>query len=39
MSTYRPLPHDVTVQSSDIEGLGLFAKANIEPSRRLLEHH
>lgn len=35
MSTYRPLPHDVTLQSSNIDGLGLFAKADIEPSRRL----
>ena len=35
MSTYRPLPHDVTIQSSNIDGLGLFAIADIEPSRRL----
>jgi len=35
MSTYRPLPHDVTIQNSDIEGLGLFAKLDIAPSRRL----
>jgi SET domain-containing protein len=35
MSTYRPLPYDVTIQNSEIEGLGLFAKSDIEPSRRL----
>lgn len=35
MLTYRPLPHDCTIQSSDIHGLGLFATNNMEPSRRL----
>lgn len=35
MSTYRPLPHDVTINASYIDGLGLFAMEDLEPSRRL----
>lgn len=28
--TYKPLPQEVTIKSSNIEGLGLFANCNIE---------
>jgi len=30
MTTYRPLPPDVRLGFSDIEGIGVFAKKNIE---------
>ena len=31
--TYRPLPPDVRLGFSDIEGIGVFAKKNIEKQR------
>ncbi len=30
MKTYRPLPHYLTIQNSNIEGLGLFTIDNID---------
>ena len=35
MSTYRPLDHRVTVKESSIDGLGLFAIKDLDPSDRL----
>jgi hypothetical protein len=32
---YKPLPDYVTINKSDIEGLGLFAKKDIEPNKRI----
>ena len=39
MSTYRPLDHRVTVKQSSIDGLGLFAITDLEPSDRLGRSH
>ena len=35
MSTYRPLDHRVTIKESSIDGLGLFAIKDLDPSDRL----
>ena len=35
MNYYKPLPHQVTIKSSQIEGLGLFATQEIEPGTDL----
>ncbi len=32
MSTYRPLPNSLTIKESSVDGLGLFAVVDIEPS-------
>lgn len=39
MNTYRPLDHRVTIQKSEIDGLGLFAITDLEPSARLGRSH
>ena len=33
--TYRPLPSYLTIRDSQIEGLGLFAKENIEKEKKI----
>ena len=33
--TYRPLPNSLTVANSNIDGLGLFAKEDIEANTQL----
>ena len=37
--TYRPLPTSVTVNKSSIDGLGLFATEDLEPSTKLGRTH
>ena len=40
MATYRPLPNNVTIKKSNIEGLGLFAVENIRKGKVLgLTHY
>lgn len=40
MSTYRPLPNDVVIKESNIEGLGLFSVCAIKEGKNLgLTHY
>tara|TARA_R100000742_G_C4272620_1_gene91877 strand:+ start:300 stop:638 length:339 start_codon:yes stop_codon:yes gene_type:complete len=36
---YKPLPEEVTIKKSKIEGLGVFATQNIEAGRELGDTH